>query len=75
MILADRTGRVTRDYRASGAYLVPVGVVVGEEGQVTGRRSGAADLAAATLAFLERARPLPACHALKNDGAQRTLKL
>lgn len=54
VILADWTGRVTRDYGASGAYLVPVVVVVAEDGTVLGRHSGA-NLAATTLELLEGA--------------------
>jgi hypothetical protein len=51
---AVRTGRVTRDYDASGAYLVLVVVVIAEHGTVLGRRSGA-DLAATTLELLRTA--------------------
>jgi hypothetical protein len=54
VILADWTGRVTRDYGASGAYLVPVVVVVAGDGTVLGRHSGA-NLAATTLELLETA--------------------
>ena len=54
VILAVRTGRVTCDYDASGAYLVLVVVVIAEHGTVLGRRSGA-DLAATTLELLRTA--------------------
>ncbi len=54
VILAVRTGRVTRDYDASVAYLVLVVVVIAEHGTVLGRRSGA-DLAATTLELLRTA--------------------
>jgi len=54
VILADWTGRVTREYGASGAYLVPVVVVAADDGTVLGRHSGA-NLAATTLALLQRA--------------------
>lgn len=52
-ILADWTGRVTRDYGATGAYLVPVLVVVGADGRLIGRRSSASGLAPAALELLE----------------------
>jgi hypothetical protein len=54
VILADLTGRVTHDYGASGAYLVPVVVAVAGNGAVLGRHSGA-DLAATTLELLQTA--------------------
>jgi len=54
VILADWTGRVTRDYGASGVYPVPVVVVVAGDGTVLGRHSGA-NLAATTLELLETA--------------------
>ena len=54
-ILPDWTGRVTRDYGASGAYLVPVLVVVGSDGRVLGRRAGSNILAPAALELLEGA--------------------
>ena len=54
VILAVRTGRVTRDYDASGAYLVLVVVVVAEDGTVLDRHSGA-NLATTTLELLRTA--------------------
>lgn len=54
VILADWTGRVTRHYGASGAYLVPVVVVVAGDGTVLGCHSGA-NFAATTLELLETA--------------------
>ena len=54
VILADWTGRVPRDYGASGAYLVPVVVAVAGDGTVLGRHSGA-NLAATTLELLQTA--------------------
>ena len=54
VILVVRTGRVIRDYDASGAYLVLVVVVIAEHGTVLGRRSGA-DLTATTLELLRTA--------------------
>ena len=52
VILAVRTGRVTRDYDASGAYLVLVVGVIAEHGTELGHHSGAA-LAASTLELLQ----------------------
>jgi hypothetical protein len=52
VILCDTTGRVTRLYGASAAYLSPVAVVVGPDGLVRGRATGP-DLADTTLRLLE----------------------
>lgn len=52
VILGDATGRVTRLYGASSAYLSPIAVVVGPDGTVRGRALGP-NLAGATLELLE----------------------
>jgi hypothetical protein len=54
VILADWTGRVTRAYGASGAYLVPDLLAAAGNGTVLGRHSGA-NLAAASLELLQTA--------------------
>jgi hypothetical protein len=54
-ILPDWTGRVTRAYDATGAYLVPVLVVIDADGRVLGRRSGMSGLASTAMELLEEA--------------------
>ena len=78
VIAADWTRRVTRDHGASGAHLVPVVLVVGRDGEVVGRRSGAnptatLELLEQTLELLEQ--PDARERALHNGGAGRTLGL
>jgi hypothetical protein len=53
VILGDWTGRVTRLYGASAAYLSPVVFVIGPDGVLKGRYSGP-DLASGVLELLEK---------------------
>ena len=66
VLVAHWTGRVTRDYGASGAYRVPVaGFIVGD-GRMLGRRPPPDDAGAAARGLRESA--------LHNRNAGRTLK-